>query len=225
MFIELTRPAVSLTDFALAIECAAFTVMLTPPPATDPVLRRWFVVFFASVAAASLLGGTMHGFFEYSTSPLRTVLWVGTLLSILVTSFTVWSIAALLQLQQRASQYVRWFAGAQMIVLSIVVLFVTREFVIAIVAYLPAALFLFVAMILTYRRRRDRALASGVAGLALVFIGAAVQQSGVALHPVYLDHNTLYHVLQGVALWLIYRAARWISIAQPIVRRTHDIEA
>lgn len=223
MFIELTRPAVSLTDFALAIECAAFTVLLARAPATDVVLRRWFVVFFASVAAASLLGGTMHGFFEYSTSPIRTVLWVATLLSILVTSFVVWSIAALLQLERRASQYVRWFAVAQMMVLSIVVLFVTREFVIAIVAYLPAALFLFLAMILTYRRRRDPALASGVAGLALVFIGAAVQQSGVTLHPVYLDHNTLYHVIQGVALWLIYRAARWIVVAQPIVRRAHDI--
>jgi hypothetical protein len=57
-----------------------------------------------------------------------------------------------------------------------------------------------------------------VAGLALVFVGAAVQQSGVALHPVYLDHNTVYHIIQGLALWLLYRAARWISDAQPPLR-------
>lgn len=225
MLIELTRPAVSLTDFALAIECAAFTVLLARLPATDTVLRRWFLVFFASVAAASLLGGTMHGFFEYSTSPFRTVLWTATLLSILVTSYAVWSIAAVMQLDARASQLVRWFAVAQMIVLTVVVLFVTREFVIAIVAYLPATLFLFLAFVLAYRRRRNPALASGVAGLALVFVGAAVQQLGVTIHPVYLDHNTLYHVIQGVALWLIYRAARWIASAQPIVRSIHDIAA
>lgn len=225
MFIELTRPAVSLTDFALAIECATFTLLLARLPATDVVLRRWFVVFFASIASASLLGGTMHGFFEYSTSPFRTVLWTATLLSILVTSFSAWSIASVLQLDRRTSQWVRWFAAAQLAVLTLVVLFVSQEFLIAIVAYLPATLFLLLAFVLAYRRRRDPALASGIAGLALVFIGAAVQQSGITLHRVYLDHNTLYHVIQGVALWLIYRAARWMAAAQPVVRRTHDIEA
>ena len=224
MFIELTRPAVSLTDFALAIECTAFAVLLARQPATDLVLRKWFVVFFASVAAASLLGGTMHGFFEYSTSPVRTVLWTATLLSILVTSFAAWSIAAVLQLDRRASQWVRWFAAAQLVVLTLVVLFVTQEFLVAIVAYLPATVFLLIAFVLAYRRRHNPALASGIAGLTLVFIGAAVQQSGVTVHPVYLDHNTLYHVIQGVALWLIYRAARWIIVAQPLVRKTHDIQ-
>lgn len=225
MDIELTRPAVSLTDFALAIECALFTALLIRRRVPDPVVRKRFVVFFASVAAASLLGGIMHGFFEYSTSPVRDFLWTGTLLSILVTSYAAWSIAAVLELDPRMSVWVRRFAMAQMVALSLVVLFVTQNFLIAIAAYLPAALFLFVALLLAYRRRRHWALALGVAGLALVFVGAAVQQLGIAPHPVYLDHNTFYHVLQGIALLMIYRAAKWISFAHPIVRRTYDIEA
>jgi hypothetical protein len=222
---ELTRPAVSLTDFALAVECAAFTVLLLRHPASDPVLRRWFAAFFVSVAAASLLGGTMHGFFEYSTSPVRTILWTGTMLSILLTSFAAWSIAAILQLHGRASLWARRFAVAQLLLLSFVVLFVTSQFVVAIIAYLPATVFLLVSLTLAYRRRRASALAWGVAGLALVFVGAAVQQLGVTVHPVYLDHNTLYHVIQGIALWMIYRAAKWTIAAQPIVRRPHDIQA
>jgi hypothetical protein len=223
--IELTRPAVSLTDFALAIECTAFTLLLMRRPAADPVLRRWFVAFFASVAAASLLGGTMHGFFEYSTSSVRTILWTATLLTILITSFAAWSIASVLQLEPGPSLWARRFAVAQLLVLSVMVLFVTREFLIAIVAYLPATIFLLVSLVLAYRRRRDPALAWGVAGLALVFVGAAVQQLKIVVHPVYLDHNTLYHVIQGVALWLIYRAGRWIVAARPLVRRSHDIQA
>lgn len=223
--IELTRPAVSLTDFALAIECAVFTLLLMRRPASDPLLRGWFVAFFASIAAASLLGGTMHGFFEYSTSPVRTILWTATLLSILLTSFAAWSTAAILQLDARASLWARRFAVAQLVVLSLVVLFVTREFLVAIVAYLPATIFLLISLSLAYRRRRSSALAWGVGGLVLVFVGAAVQQLGVTVHPVYLDHNTLYHVIQGIALWMIYRAAKWIVAAQPIVRRTHDIQA
>lgn len=225
MDFELTRPAVSLTDFALAVECAAFTVLLARRPAADQPLRKWFVVFFASIAAASLLGGTTHGFFEYSTSPVRTVLWIATLLSILLTSFATWSVAAILQLEPRGARWVRGFALAQLLVLSVVVLFISREFVVAIVAYLPATVFLLIAMVLTYRRRRDPALAWGVTGLALTFVGAGVQQLRVSVHPVYLDHNTLYHVIQFTALWMIYRSARWIIAAQPIVRRTDGLEA
>lgn len=224
MDITLTRPAVSLTDFALAIECAIFAVLLARPAAGDALLRKLFVVFFVSAASASLLGGTMHGFFEYSTSPVRDVLWTGTLLSILVTSFAAWSIAAVLQLGQPILRWVIAFAVVQLIALGFVVLFVSRDFLVAIVAYLPATVFLLISLLLAYRRRRNTPLQWGVAGLILVFIGAAVQQLGIAVHPVYLDHNTLYHVIQGVALWMIYRAAKWISVAQPIVRRTHDIQ-
>jgi hypothetical protein len=218
--LELTRPAVSLTDFALAIECIVFAVLLARLPASDAVLRRWFVVFFASVAAASFLGGTMHGFFEYSTNPFRTVLWTATLLAILVTSFATWSIAAILQLGESASQWVRRFALAQILVLTIVVLFVSKQFVVAIVAYLPATVFLLIGFWRGYVYTREPALKTGIVGLILTFIAAAVQQLKLAVHPVYFDHNALYHVIQFVALWMIYRAARWISIAQPIVRRT-----
>lgn len=220
MDFELTRPAVSLTDYALAIECAVFALLLARLPASDGLLRKWFVVFFASIAAASVLGGTMHGFFEYSTSPARTVLWTATLLSILVTSFAMWTIAAILQLQPRASQWVQRFALAQVLVLSLVILFVSKEFLIAIVAYLPATVFLLVSFWTTYRRHRSSALGWGIVGLVLTFLGAAVQQLKLAVHPVYFDHNALYHLIQFVALWMIYRAARWISTTQPIVRRT-----
>ena len=225
MDFELTRPGVSLTDFALAIECAAFTVLLARRPATDPLLRKWFVVFFASIAVASLLGGITHGFFEYSTSPIRGFLWTGTLLSILVTSLATWSIAAILHLDSRYSRLVQGFALAQILGLTVVVLFISRTFLIAIVAYLPATVFFFVALYLAYRRRRDPALAWGVAGLALTFLGAAVQQLKIAVHPVYLDHNTFYHVIQFAAFWMIYHCARWIIGAQPIVRRTNGLEA
>ena len=224
MDFELTRPAVSLTDFALAIQCSAFAALLARRSSTDPRLRKWFVVFFGSIAAASLLGGITHGFFEYSTSPIRGFLWTTTLLSILLTSFATWSIAAIIQLEPPVSRWVQAFALAQIIVLTVVVLFISRQFVVAIVAYLPATVFLFIAVFLAYRRRLNRALAWGVAGLALTFVGAAVQQLKLAAHPVYLDHNTLYHVIQFVAFWMLYHCARWMITTQPIVRRPNGLE-
>jgi hypothetical protein len=39
-------------------------------------------------------------------------------------------------------------------------------------------------------------------------VAALVQRVGLAPHPVYFNHNALYHLLQGVALLLFYLAAR-----------------
>src|SRR5438552_19210437 len=35
-----------------------------------------------------------------------------------------------------------------------------------------------------------------------------LQQANVSIHPVYFDHNAVYHVLQGIALVLLYRGFR-----------------
>jgi hypothetical protein len=40
---------------------------------------------------------------------------------------------------------------------------------------------------------------------AISLLAAALQQARVSLHPEHFDHNAVYHVLQGVALVLLYR--------------------
>ena len=55
--------------------------------------------------------------------------------------------------------------------------------------------------------RRDRRAARWMlAGVAVSAIAAVVQQSGWSLHE-HFNHNDLYHVIQGVAIWLLYRSA------------------
>jgi hypothetical protein len=66
-----------------------------------------------------------------------------------------------------------------------------------------------------YRRTRNRPLALTITGLLLTFVAAGVQQAGIAVHPVYFNHNALYHVIQGVALFLIFVGARWIVTVAP----------
>jgi hypothetical protein len=57
----MTEPAVTLTDYALAIECAIFVIALARLDARDKQLCIWFVVFFASIGAASVLAGGFSG--------------------------------------------------------------------------------------------------------------------------------------------------------------------
>lgn len=217
----LTEPAVALTDFALAIECAVFVALLTRGDAGDRKLRLWFIVFFASAGFASLLGGAVHGFFPDRTSEGRRILWQATLLAILVTSLAAWNIGADLLMTARNATIVRRLAILQVVIFSFVVMFVKAEFFIPITAYIPATLFLLIGLISAYRTRRLPALRWGIAGLGLTFLAAAVQRLNIGFHPHYFDHNALYHVIQGAGLWMIFLGARCISFARPPIRRMH----
>ena len=223
MNLTITDPAVTLTDYALAIECAILLALLARPQASDETLRLWFVVFLAAAAAASLLGGTVHGFFKAADSRGRAILWPLTLLSILLSGLAVWFAAARLELQPRAESWARITAIAVMAILSAAVIFATRNFAIAIVGYLPSTLFLLFALVSAYGRRKERSIAWGIAGLSLTLVAAAVQRLRVAVHPVYLDHNALYHVIQGVGLWMIYTSARYLSTVWPPIRRSYAV--
>jgi hypothetical protein len=214
----MTEPDVTLTDFALAAECAVFCVLALRWSPTNPRLRYWWVVLFASIGLAALLGGIVHGFFG-APGPANLTLWRSTLLAIGLTSLATWMIGALLQLPERLATWVGRAAILQVIVYAWIVLFLNSSFFVAIVTYAPATLFLLVAMILTYRRAPSRPLALAITGLTLTFVAAAVQQLKVALHPVYFNHNALYHVIQFVALWLIFIGAKWVVTAPPVVPR------
>jgi hypothetical protein len=220
----MTEPAVTLTDYAIAIECAVFVYALARLDAREMELRFWFIVFFASIGIASALGGTVHGFFLPPTSPGRAILWPATILSILVTSAAAWTIGAVLHLDKRGATLIRRFALAQLAIFSLVVLFVTSKFYVAILAYLPSTLFLLYALVASYRRQPKKPVRWGIIGLGLTLAGAAVQQLRIGIHPLHFNHNALYHVIQMLAFWMIFIAARSISIDQPTIRRIHDLQ-
>ena len=196
------EPDVTLTDYALALECAAFCVLLLRGPAGHQALRAWWTIFFATVGLAALIGGTVHGFF-----PGNAVLWMATMLTLGATSLAGWFIGSLLL-------GMRWLRPVAVVLLGLyagVVLFVNSTFVVAIAMYLPATVFLLLAMVTRYAATRDRAVAIGVMGLLLTFVAAAVQQLRIGAHPVYFNHNAVYHLIQFVALWMIFVAAREVS--------------
>ena len=56
-------------------------------------------------------------------------------------------------------------------------------------------------------RGRTIAFVGDSNNVALSLVAAGVQQSGWSIHRNF-THNDLYHVIQAVAVWLLYRAAR-----------------
>jgi hypothetical protein len=78
----MTEPDVTLTDCSLAILCSWFAWNLWKQRTDFRHFQTLWMIFFASIATASLTGGTVHGFFlDESTFGYR-LLWPATLLTI-----------------------------------------------------------------------------------------------------------------------------------------------
>lgn len=206
----MTEPDVALTDYALAMECAIFAWLLWRRGSGERpgAARGWWVLFFAAAAAAPLLGGTVHGFFLEAPGLAGVVLWRLSLLAIGVAAVAAWALGAGLLLPPRAACRVVVLAAAALAAYAAVVLFVEDAFWVAIAHYLPAALLLLVGLSWVAVRERSAPATLGASGVALMFVAAALQQLRVALHPVYFNHNALYHAVQAVALALLFLGVR-----------------
>lgn len=207
----LLEPDVALTDFALALECGGFAAWLfrardVSRPGTFP-----FVFFFAATGLAALLGGIFHGFLSDRQLELARAVWTGTMIAIGAAALSSWLAAAGLCLSGAGAALLIRFAAALFVIYIAAVLFISDSFTVAVVHYLPAATFLLLAFILAYRRSRDGFLLAGAAGVLLTFVAAGIQQYGLNLHPLYFNHNAFYHLIQAVALLLIFVAARGVT--------------
>ena len=205
------EPDVVLTDYALALECAVLAFLLWRERTGRDPLAFWFALAFLATAVAALAGGTVHGFFSDKTSAGHRMLWPLVLIMIGVGALAFTNIAAALQMTGQAVPAISRAALALFLVYCLVVLFFDDRFVVAIVAYLPAVLFLGWVFLEQYRRTRQRAFAWGLAGIGVTLLAAVIQQARIGLHPRYFNHNALYHTLQAAGLFMIFLTTRGLK--------------
>jgi hypothetical protein len=183
--ITLHEADVVFTDLGLAILGAWFAWRLATPGRRGS-LGLAPAVLMAGLASAAFWGAVFHGFF-----PRETETWPGFIAWIPVSLSIVVAAAALLELGLRVfarlgkrtrRRLVATYAAA----FAAVVLLVDESFGSIVRFYAPA--------------------------LLVFLVGAALlQQLEVALHPVYFDHNAVYHVVQAYALVLLYVGFRRVA--------------
>jgi uncharacterized protein DUF6962 len=202
----MTEPDVTLTDYMLFAECAAFAWLLARRRSTLVELRRWTILFFVFTATAALFGGTVHGFFP-DTGSIGRVLWKISMLAIGATALAAWVMGAHLLVDHRRD-WLLGFAESLTAGYAVLIVFVTDAFWVAVACYLPAAVFLLAGFLRAAIRGHASWARLGACGLVLSFVAAAIQQFRIALHPVYFNHNALYHLVQAIALALLFMASR-----------------
>ena len=207
----MTEPDVAITDYLLALECAWFVWLLYRRDPANRSIRNSFALFFAASGVATVAGGTVHGFFLAPSSQAGDVLWRVALLAVGISAFALWSLFALVLFASRVSKAIRVLAGIELLAYAALVLTASRSFRVAIADYVPPVLMLFIAFVILYIRGRDPALLTGAAGLALGIVASYLQQRHVGFHPIYFNHNAVYHLLQAVAFLLVYRTAQHVA--------------
>jgi len=209
---RLHHPAVSLTDAALGFEAAFFALRLGRRPkgtARARALGRSLTGLFAATSVASSCGAVLHGLVPDRNSTANRVLWRVSLIAIGGAALSGWSIGARLRLPPSAASRVERVAAAEFAAYALLAASTTLPYRIAIANYLPAAVFLALALAAQAARSdRRRGARIGLIALALTFVAAAVQAKSIALHPRYFDHNALYHAIQGVAIAMLFGSAR-----------------
>lgn len=202
---SITEPTTTLTDYAIAIESIVFAgVLLRAAVAQKQVSKGAWAIAFGCVAVAAVAGGTYHGFRTGIDRPTVIALWriviyalsvaslcmlVGTIISSLPRYWQRWW---LLAVGIKSVIYWHWVGTA-------------RFFSYAVIDYFSAMLIVLLLQIRAMSYQENPTASRWiVAGILVSAIAVAVQAARISLAE-HFNHNDLYHVIQMVALYLLFR--------------------
>jgi hypothetical protein len=195
---------VVLTDLALAILGGYLGWRLWKMPGRK-TLPRAGGLLLGALASAAFWGAIFHAFFPAGTATLSGALaWSPVVLSIVVAAAVMLELALRILVPRPSSSIRRYVAMTYATSFAAVVLLLDQSFTSIVYFYLPALLLLLVAAGQQAIRSRSGGWILVATGLLMSAGAAVLQQARVAIHPVYFDHNAVYHVVQSIAILFLY---------------------
>jgi len=188
--VTVAEPMTAATDGILTIAAAWFAFRLWRLHAG----RAWPLAFLFT-AIGSLAGGTYHALGG------GTAIWKVTTFAIGLAGFflLVATRVPVIVAVAKFVAYATWMVAHD-------------DFKYVIADYVATLLIIVVMQIVAWFRTRAPGAPWIAGSVAVSVVAALVQQYGTDLHPQF-NHNDLYHAIQLVALWLLYRGGRISSAA------------
>jgi len=216
--ISVPDPDVVFTDLGLAALGTYFAWRLWREG--DGWLRRGAIMMLG-LASAALWGAMFHAFFPANTATTAGFLvWLCVAFSIAVVAESLLDMAL-------AIFFARFAPGVRpgvrraivfgyCVLFACIILFVDESFTTVTRLYAPAVLLMLFAAQYQASRTGNSTWMLISGGLGLSMLAALLQQARIAIHPVYFDHNALYHVVQAAALVLLYFGFRARRADSPV---------
>ena len=168
-------------------------------------MARAGAVIMGALASAAFFGAVFHAFFPSNTETRAGFYaWIPVSLSIMVVSCTLLALGLRVLVPGLGKNVRQLLVAAYCVTFAYVVLFVDESYGTIVRFYAPTLILFLIAAVREALRQQTRAWWLLSAAFALSIVAALLQQMKVALHLIYFDHNALYHVLQGIALVLLY---------------------
>jgi hypothetical protein len=165
----------------------------------------WAGAFFA-VAVGALAGGAVHGFAAQLGPAGVTAAWKVTVLTIGLASFCLLAGALLASFGGTLRQFFLALAALKLTLYTFWMIG-HDDFRYVINDYGSAMLMVALLEVFAWWRYRAASAPWILGGIAISFLAAGIQQSGLSVHR-HFNHNDLYHVVQMVGLYLLYRGGR-----------------
>ena len=206
----INEPMTLLTDLLLSGWTLYLGVRLTS--SGGGTAQRWWGAAFLAATAAAALGGLWHGFVHQLPVATAAWLWTSTLWAIGAASACFLVAAAYAVLGPHWRRWLTVLAGVKL-ALYLVLSLGRDDFLPALLDYAPTLLLVLLLFAWRYRSVREASAPWVGAGIVTAFIAAAVQAAQLAPHPAF-NHNDLYHLLQMLAFWLLYRGGMLLQDRQ-----------
>ncbi len=204
------EPMTVITDLIIAAFAVYFAVELNRKFEITLMNTTWhWIHVFWFLALGSFLGAVSHGIGPHLSEPIRDWIWKATTVSIGVVSF-FFILAGLYHAFPFATlRWLRWLPAVALLAYTLIILRDPR-FINVVKFYAPSLVL--VLLIMSYSAWSSSAPgASRIAiGIVISFIAAGVLISGWDLHKNF-NHNDLYHVIQLIGMYQIYRGALFLT--------------
>lgn len=195
---------VVLTDLGLAVLGAWLAWRLSRAAGKD-ALTRSGVLIMGALSSAAFWGAVFHAFFPAGTSTRPGFwAWMPVALSIAVIGTGLLVLALRVAAPGVSASARRGIGVAYCAAFALTVLLVDSSYRTIVCFYAPVVVLFLVVATRQALRIRDAGWTLMAVSFAISLLAAAVQQARISIHENF-DHNALYHVLQGIALVLLYR--------------------
>jgi|SRR3989344_3626499 len=192
------EPDVAITDLILFIESILFAWLFYKQTSNHFLLRKLLILLFLSLGASSFIGALFHAFFPAkATTAEGFIVWILVAFSIGVTASTIWCINSLLVKGNKFIKITLLFSLLYLAIFMYVVIFIDYRFPIIMIFYIPPMIVLaFISFYKSYFYL--------LFGILLSFVAALIQYFQISIHPTIFNYNALYHLIQGIALMMIF---------------------
>ncbi|WP_441351685.1 DUF6962 family protein [Sulfitobacter sp. JL08] len=198
------EPDVTLTDLFLAMQCAAFAVVLLRGRGINPVETRLFAALFAALAVSSLFGGLWHGAFSKADTVTGDAIWSIAMAALAGSAALLWLISGRLIRRPAWALLASWVAVIQFIFQVFVSVCVADSFLVPAVGLLPPMAATVVGYIIRAQSGHVIHGIYGAAGVTLAAVAGLVIVFDLSLHPRWATTLAVYHAVQFVAFGLVF---------------------